>query len=469
MTTSMGPRHVGVVGLGPMGANLALNLVDTGHCVTLHNRTRGRTDEVLASVTRPDAATGADSLAALVASLPRPRTVVVLVAPTGTGEVLAGLRRLLDSGDTVVDGGNSPHEDTERRQAAFAQRDLGLLGAGVASGVDGARRGLSATLGGDPEVYAAVRPLLEAVAARVDGEPCCVYAGAAGAGHYVKTIHNGVEYAQMQLVAETVTWLRVATGLAPADLAAELDRWNQELRSYVVQTAVDALARVDEETGAPFLDVVDDRAVQHGSGRRAAIGALDLEVASTAFSEASSAWYLSSDRQLRAAATAHPAPHHRSVLPARDALRVGRHALAASLLVVHAQAHRQLAAAVERRGTAHPTAVLHSWRAACIRSSSLDLVHRTAATRDGQVLGAPEVVRETARHTGGWRAFVADAVVRGVAVPCTASVLAYLDGARTARSSGAVVQALRSRLGGNPHGRVDRPGSFRTDWTEART
>lgn len=459
-------RRVGVNGLGPMGANLALQLLATGHDVVLHNRTPERTAEVLAAASGPGTATGAASPAELVAALPRPRTVVVLVAPTGTGDVLDALGVLLDPGDTVVDGGNSPHEETGRRQEVFAGRGVALLGAGVASGVDGARRGLSATVGGDPDAYARVRPLLESVAARADGAPCCVYAGPGGAGHYVKTIHNGVEYAQMQIVAETVSWLRAATGLAPADLAGEFARWNGEVRSYVVRTAVDVLARVDGETGAPFLDVVDDRAVQHGSGRRAVAGALELGMASTAFAEASLAWYLSGDRRLRSAATAHPAPPR--VPDVADALDTARRALTASFLVVHAQAHRQLAAAVERRLTDDPAAVLHSWRAACIRSASLDLVHRAATDGDGPVLGAPEVVRETARHIGGWRSFVADAALRGVPVPCTGSVLAYLDGARTARSSGAVVQALRSRLGGNAHGRVDRPGSFRTDWTESR-
>jgi len=452
---------VGIVGIGPMGANLARNFVRRGYHVVAYNRSVGRVAELAAKL--PGHVTAAESYRDLAATLPRPRKVVVLVDTRATGAVLGDLARWLEPGDVVMEGGNASHTDTVGRQRELRSAGLHLLDVGVASGVDGALDGISATVGGDEAAFASVAADLAAVGTTVNGRSCCVRVGGDGTGHFVKMVHNGVEYTFMQLLAELVDVLRAATDLPPSALGEAFDRWNAEdFRSYVLQVAVDVLRHVDTVTGLPFVDVVDDRAVQNGSGSRAGRSALALATPATLFAESSFARALSADTGMRQAWGIRTASSPGGI----DLLPAGKSAFQAALLVTYAQAFRHIHAANHEYGwNADLTEVAHSWCGATIRSAPLHRIASSAPDSGMSLLPAdPEVRAELTAAEPGLRRVVEVAVATGVATPCLSAALAYLDGMRADRSSGAVVQALRSRLGGSVYRRTDRDGAFVLDW-----
>lgn len=459
--------QVGVVGLGPMGSALTRNFVARGFDVAVYNRTRARAEALAAEPGVGDHVTVALSLQDLAAALAPPRAVVVLVDTRATAAVLVDLEPWLAAGDVVLDAGNSAYADTIGRQSRL-RSGVHLLDVGLASGVDGAREGISATVGGDLEAYRQVEDVLTAVSTAVDGRSCCVRVGEDGAGHFVKTVHNGVEYSMMQLVAELVDVLRAATGVAPQDLAVALARWDvEEFDSFVLQVAVDVLRCVDGATDVPFVDVVDDRAVQNGSGSRAARSALSMGAAAGVFAESSFARVVSSDAGLRRAVAPRPEPPPRAAsVDPEVMLTAARSALRASLLVTYGQALRHLEVADRaHRWGMDLSAVVHSWSGATIRSAWLREVGIAVPRGELPLMLAHEAVAPPlGAAERSLRQVVTTAVSRGVAAPCLSSALAYLDGVHTRRSSGAVVQALRSRLGGSAHRRTDRPGTFRLDW-----
>jgi 6-phosphogluconate dehydrogenase len=364
-----------------------------------------------------------------------------------------------------MEGGNADPSDTLDRHRHLRSSGARLLDVGVASGVDGALAGISASVGGDEDAFAAVAADLAAVSTTANGRSCCVRVGGGGTGHFVKMVHNGVEYTIMQLVAELVDVLRTAGGHSPEELGEALDRWNtDEFGSYVLQVAVDVLGHVDETTGRPFVDVVDDRAVQNGSGSRAGRSALALATPATLFAESSLARSLSCDVEMRQAFATHttrtPAPAAGDLLPA------GRAAFHAALLLTYAQAFRHVHAANQAYGWCTDLAeVAHSWRGATIRSTALRHIAEAIPNEAIPLLPAnPEVRAQLQSTVPGLRRVVAAAVAAGVSTPCSSAALAYYDGQRTPRSSGAVVQALRSRLGGSDYRRTDRAGDFVLNW-----
>src|SRR5215472_3142160 len=334
---------IGVTGLAVMGRNLARNLARHGHVVSLHNRSPERTRSLVAEHGDEGTFVPSESMEDFVASLRRLRAIVVMVkAGAATAAVIDELLPLLDEGDIVVDCGNVHFADTRRREAALRQRGVHFVGCGVSGGEEGALLGPSIMPGGSAESYARLGPMLEQIAAQVDGKPCCTHVGPDGAGHFVKMVHNGIEYADMQLIAEAYDLLRAGVSPEPAELAAIFKSWNEgDLESFLIEITADVLAHTDAETGGPFIDVVLDQAEQKGTGRWTVQSALDLGIPITGIAEATFARSLSGHADQRAAAReAFGSAVGEVDLDVDDV----RRALYASKVVAYAQGFDQIAA-----------------------------------------------------------------------------------------------------------------------------
>ncbi|MGY1814596.1 NADP-dependent phosphogluconate dehydrogenase [Blastococcus sp. SYSU D00820] len=472
-------EQIGVTGLATMGANLARNLARHGHQVVLHNRTRARTDALVAAYGDEGDFVSAGTVEEFVAALARPRRIVVMVAAgMSTDAVIDGLVPLLDEGDVVIDGGNARYQDTQRRTAALAGRGLHFVGAGISGGEEGALLGPSIMPGGSKEAYALVGPLLESIAAVVDGTPCCTHVGADGAGHFVKMVHNGIEYADMQLIAEAYDLLRRRAGLSPAEIGEVFAGWNEgDLESYLVEITADVLRHVDADTGRPFVDVVLDEAEQKGTGRWTVQSALDLGVPVSGIAEAVFARALSGHVEQRSAAqqVLPPGPGV-AALPAgeRDAfVEAVRRALYASKVVAYSQGFDQIAAGAEANGWDVDRGALATiWRGGCIiRARFLDRIRQAFADEpDLTTLLTHSYFRDAvADCQEGWRSVVVEAARCGIPAPGFASALAYYDGLRADRLPAALIQGLRDRFGSHTYRRVDRAGSFHTLWSADRS
>jgi 6-phosphogluconate dehydrogenase len=468
-----GECELGVTGLATMGQNLARNAARRGFAVAVHNRTATRTRELLERHGDEGRLVGAFSVEELVAALARPRRILVMVkAGPPVDAVLDELAAHLDPGDLLIDGGNSYFEDTRRRERALAERGLRFLGTGVSGGEEGALHGPSIMPGGSPEAYGLVEQLLTTIAAQVDGVPCCRLIGPDGAGHYVKMVHNGIEYADMQLIAEAYDLLGQGLGLGAAELAEVFDRWNQgDLDSFLIEITAKVLRQVDRATGQPLVDVILDQAEQKGTGRWAVQSALELGVPVTGITEAVFARVLSSQREQReAAAKALAGP---SARPRADGERMVddvRDALYASKVVAYAQGFEQIAAAADAYGWQVDLGGLATiWRGGCIiRARFLDRIREAYEADPGlRSLLLAEYFRDAvAEAQGAWRRVVADAVELGVPTPAFASSLAYYDGIRRERGPANLLQGLRDFFGAHTYRRLDRPGSFHTRWSE---
>src|SRR5687768_10821672 len=293
--------HIGVTGLAVMGANLARNLARNGFTVALHNRSVEKTDTLLEKYGSEGHVVRTDDLEQLVDSLEKPRRVLIMVkAGKPVDSVIEQLEPLLEAGDIIIDAGNSHYEDTRRREAALAKKDLHFVGIGVSGGEEGALNGPSIMPGGSKESYDALGPLLEKIAANVDGQPCCAWIGTDGAGHFVKMVHNGIEYADMQVIGEAYDLLRSGAGIEPAEQSEIFSEWNQgQLSSFLIEITAEVLGHVDAKTGRPFIDVVADAAGQKGTGRWTVMSALELGTPVTGIAESVFARSLSSQRQQR--------------------------------------------------------------------------------------------------------------------------------------------------------------------------
>jgi 6-phosphogluconate dehydrogenase len=470
--------QIGVTGLATMGANLARNLARHGHQVVVHNRTQARTDALLEAHGDEGDFVAAASPQELVDALERPRKIIIMVAAGDpTDAVIDEIAPLLDEGDVLVDGGNARFTDTIRRTEALAPQGLHFVGTGISGGEEGALNGPSIMPGGSDEAYAIVGPILEDISAHVDGEPCCTHVGTDGAGHFVKMVHNGIEYADMQLIAEAYDLLRQGLGMSPAEIGDVFATWNEgDLQSYLIEITADVLKHTDEKTGQPFVDVVLDEAEQKGTGRWTVQSALDLGTPVSGIAEAVFARALSGHRDQRAAA--------QKVLrgPGRDwddqvADRDGfiesvRQALYAAKVVAYSQGFDQIAKGAEENGWDVDRGALAAiWRDGCIiRAAFLDRVRQVFADEpDLTTLLTNEYFRDAvADAQEGWRQVVAGAARHGVPAPGFASALAYYDGLRAERSPAALIQGLRDRFGSHTYRRVDAEGSFHTMWSEDR-
>jgi 6-phosphogluconate dehydrogenase len=466
--------QIGVTGLAVMGRNLARNFARNGYTVAVHNRTPARTRSLIEEFGHEGTFVPAESPEEFVASLERPRRLLVMVkAGEPTDEVIKEFAPLLEDGDMIIDGGNAHFADTRRREAALREHGIHFVGTGVSGGEEGALHGPSIMPGGSVESYRTLGPMLEKISAKVDGAPCCTHIGADGAGHFVKMVHNGIEYADMQLIAEAYDLLRGVAGMTPARIAETFRRWNTgRLDSYLIEITADILTHTDVATGKPFVDIVEDQAEQKGTGRWTVQTALDLGVPVPGIAEAVFARSLSGHTDLRAAARPLPGPRGDALDP-KSAERFAdqvEHALYASKIVSYAQGWNMIQAGGAEYGwDIDLGAVASIWRGGCIiRAAFLDRI-RAAYDTDRALptlLADAQFAKEIGEAQSAWRTVVAAAGEHGIPAPGFSAALSYYDALRAERLPAALTQAQRDYFGAHTYRRVDREGSFHTRWAD---
>ena len=463
--------QVGVIGMAVMGSNLARNLAHKGFKVAIYNRTASRTDEVIKLHGSEGDFVPSHDLADFVASLERPRRIILMVKAGGaTDATIDALIPLLEQGDIVVDGGNSFFQDTRCREQRL--RDLGLhfVGAGISGGEVGALEGPSIMPGGSPESYEALGPVLERIAADADGEPCCTYIGTDGAGHFVKMVHNGIEYADMHFIGEAYELLK-ALGLSHTEMADVFATWNTgDLDSYLIEITAEVLRKTDPRTSAPLVEVIQDAAGMKGTGTWTVQSALDLGTPVNTIAESVFARAISSAPELRAAARAVLHGPEQSIQVADRDIFIEhiRQALWASKVVAYAQGLDEIRmAAAEYGWSINIAEVARIWRAGCIiRARLLERIRSEyAAGNLVTLLEAPSIVAGLAEAQEGWRTVVAEAVRAGVPVPGFSAALAHYDQARAPRLNAALTQGLRDYFGAHTYRRIDDEGAFHINWS----
>ncbi len=463
--------QIGVTGLGVMGRNLARNFARHGYTVALHNRTASRVTDTVDQFGHEGTFVAAPDREDFVQALERPRRLLIMVnAGQATDAVIDEFAPLLDPGDMLIDGGNAHFLDTRRREAALRQANLHFVGMGVSGGEEGALHGPSIMPGGSTESYQALGPMLETISAHVDGTPCCTHIGPDGAGHFVKMVHNGIEYADMQLIAEAYDLLRHAIGLTPAQAAETFRTWNTgRLNSYLIEITAEVLAHTDAATGKPFVDVVLDQAEQKGTGRWTVQDALDLGVPVSGIAEAVFARSLSGHADLRAAARDLPGPKPTATQNKEFADQVEQ-ALYASKLVSYAQGWNMMDVGSREYDWHIDLGEMATiWRGGCIiRAKFLDRI-RAAYQANPELptlLADEEFGKDLTGAQDAWRNVVATAARLGIPVPGFSAALAYYDALRAERLPAALVQGLRDYFGAHTYRRTDRDGVFHTLWAQ---
>jgi 6-phosphogluconate dehydrogenase len=473
---AQGTAQIGVTGLGVMGRNLARNFARHGYPTALHNRTTAKTDAIMKEFGHEGTFIPAHTAEEFVASLERPRRLVIMVnAGAATDAVIDEFAPLLEPGDMIIDGGNAHFLDTRRREAALRDSGIHFVGMGVSGGEEGALNGPSIMPGGSVESYQALGPMLEAISAKVDATPCATHVGPDGAGHFVKMVHNGIEYADMQLIAEAYDLLRYAGGYEPAQIAEIFRTWNTgRLDSYLIEITAEVLAHTDAKAGRPFVDIVQDQAEQKGTGRWTVQIALDLGVPVSGIAEAVFARSLSGHGDLRAAARTLSGPDRSAKVadPGAFADQVEQ-ALYASKIVSYAQGWNMIAEGSKQYDwniDLGKIAVI--WRGGCIiRAAFLDRI-RAAYAGNPQLptlLADPDFASEVTNAQDAWREVIATAVTNGIPVPGFSAALSYYDALRAERLPAALVQGLRDFFGAHTYRRTDVDGSFHTLWAEDRS
>ncbi len=463
----------GLIGLAVMGQNLVLNVESRGFRVSVFNRTASVTHGFVAQ--HPGKALVAcDTLQDFVASLKTPRKVQLMVqAGAAVDAVIDQLLPLLDPGDIVIDGGNSLYTDTERRDAFLTGKGLRFVGAGISGGEEGARKGPSIMPGGPASTWAEIRPIYESIAARVGGEPCVIHIGPGGAGHFVKMVHNGIEYGDMQLICEAYALFQAA-GLTAPEIGAVFDQWNQgELQSYLIEITARALEQVDPDTGRPLVDLIVDKAGQKGTGRWTLINAAENAVVVSTINAAVEARVLSSMRDLRQVAAGQLQGPPATVTGDKTRLVQQVHeALYASKIISYTQGLDLLRTMGEKKAWGLDLGGIASiWRGGCIiRARFLERiteVYRADPTLANLAL-APYFRDVLNRAQQPWREVVALAVQAGIPVPAFSASLSYYDSLRTARLPANLLQAQRDFFGAHTYERIDRPQGqfFHTQWPD---
>ena len=466
----MTQADIGVLGLGVMGRNLALNIADRGIAVAGYERDPALRAQAMANA---EALVVHGELAGFVAGIKRPRALLLMItAGAPVDQSIEALLPLLSPGDVLVDAGNSDYQDTGRREMLLRQAGIGYLGLGVSGGEEGARRGPALMAGGAASAYARVAPVLSAIAARADdGAPCAARLGnAAAVGHFVKMMHNGIEYADMQLIAEIHDLLSRGYQRPARDIADIFAGWaDGPLASFLIEVTATVLRRTDTETGLPLVDLVLDMAGQKGTGRLASIAALELGVAAPSIAEAVAARVVSSLKDQRTAASA------RFSRPAGDLPPLDPQQLADALLAgkicAYAQGFAVLSAASQAQGWELALdQVARIWRAGCIiRAGFLDEVAAAFGSTPAlaNLIMAPEFASTLERTVPALRAVVAACVGSGIPAPALSASLAYFDGYVSARLPANLIQAQRDCFGAHGYQRIDRPGTFHSDWSAA--
>ncbi|MGX1590542.1 NADP-dependent phosphogluconate dehydrogenase [Glutamicibacter sp. NPDC055491] len=470
------PAQIGVTGLAVMGANLARNFARNGYTVALHNRSVGKTDALLEAHGDEGDFIRTESLEELVANLETPRRVLIMVKAGGpVDSVIDQLVPLLEEGDVVIDAGNSHYTDTRRREAALAEKGLHFVGIGVSGGEEGALLGPSIMPGGSAESYKSLGPMLEKISAKADdGAPCCAWISTDGAGHFVKMVHNGIEYADMQVIGEAYDLMRSAAGIEPAKQSEIFNEWNQgELSSFLIEITAEVLGHVDASTVKPLVDVIQDSAGQKGTGRWTVQSGLDMGSPVSAIAESVFARSLSSQRDIRAVGQKVLTGETAEVTLPENFVEDVRQALFASKLVSYAQGLDMLtSAAGEYNWDLKLDEIAGLWREGCIIRAAL-LKDITAAYSAGEkpsnLLFAPAFAEAINKAVPAWRRVVSVAVQLGIPAPVFSSSLAYYDGLRRDRLPAALTQGLRDYFGAHTYRRTDKEGTFHTQWSGDRT
>ena len=468
----MSKQAIGVVGLAVMGRNLALNIESRGHAVSVYNRSREKTDELIADC--PDKKlVPAYTLEEFVESLEKPRRILLMVkAGAGTDATIDALRPLLSKGDILIDGGNTHFTDTIRRNQDLAKSGLHFIGTGVSGGEEGALKGPSIMPGGQREAYDLVAPILTEIAAKApDGEPCVAYMGPDGAGHFVKMVHNGIEYGDMQLIAESYDVLKRVVGLSNEELGRVYVEWNKgELDSYLIDITAKIFAKKDEDTGKDLIDMILDRAAQKGTGKWTSQNALDLGAPLPLITEAVFARVLSSLKDQRVAASKQlsgPTPKFDG--DREKFIEAVRRALYLSKIVSYAQGFAQLrAASDEYKWDLQYGTIAKIFRAGCIiRAGFLQKITEAYANEPALAnLLLPPYFKDIAtKYQDALRDVVVAAVKAGVPVPAFSSAIAYFDSYRSANLPANLVQAQRDFFGAHTFERTDKKGSFHANWS----
>ncbi|MEU4165506.1 NADP-dependent phosphogluconate dehydrogenase [Streptomyces sp. NPDC026665] len=470
MSTS---AQIGVTGLAVMGRNLARNFARNGYAVAVHNRTSAKTNALVEEFGHEGTFVAAETAKEFVAALERPRRLVIMVkAGEPTDAVIQEFAPLLEPGDMIIDGGNAHFADTRRRERALREQGIHFVGTGVSGGEEGALNGPSIMPGGSVESYASLGPMLEKISAKAaDGAPCVTHVGPDGAGHFVKMVHNGIEYADMQLIGEAYQLLRDVAGYSPAQIADIFRTWNTgRLDSYLIEITAEVLSHVDAATGKPFVDVVQDRAEQKGTGRWTVQIALDLGVPVSGIAEAVFARSLSGHADLRAASRGLAGPTARKLDESEAAAFADRveQALYASKIVSYTQGfHEITAGSDEYDWNIDLGSVASIWRGGCIiRAAFLDRIRAAYDARPDlpSLLSDETFAQEIAAAQDSWREVVVAATLQGVPTPGFSAALAYYDALRAERLPAALTQGQRDFFGAHTYRRTDREGSFHTLW-----
>ena len=471
----MSTSDIGLIGLAVMGENLVLNMESKGFSVSVYNRTTAVTEKFAEGRAKGKRIVATKTLEEFVGSLARPRKAMIMVkAGAPVDAVIEQLVPLLEPGDIIIDGGNSLWTDTQRREKALREKGLHYVGTGVSGGEEGALKGPSIMPGGSPESWEAVGPIFQKISAHVDGEPCCRHMGPDGAGHYVKMVHNGIEYGDMQLICEAYAILKAAINPTAEEFHEIFAEWNRgELNSYLIEITEQIFTKKDEETGQPIVDLILDKAGQKGTGKWTVGNAVEHGVVLSTVNAAVEARILSSMKAKRVAAS--------SILPAWDApaftgdraqlIADVRDALYASKIVSYAQGLDLLGTASRFYGWGLNFGDIATiWRGGCIiRAAFLNRIKEAyeANPQLENLLLAPFFTDVFAKAQAGWRRAIVAAVERGVAAPAFTASLGYYDSYRAARLPANLLQAQRDFFGAHTYERLDKPEGqfFHTNWT----
>ncbi|MEU8590850.1 NADP-dependent phosphogluconate dehydrogenase [Streptomyces sp. NPDC048664] len=465
--------QIGVTGLAVMGRNLARNFARNGYTVALHNRTEARTEDLVKEFGHEGDFVPTRTAEEFVAALERPRRLMIMVkAGDPTDAVIEEFAPLLEPGDMIIDGGNAHFADTRRRERELRERGIHFVGTGVSGGEEGALHGPSIMPGGSKESYASLGPMLEKISAKAkDGAPCVTHVGPDGAGHFVKMVHNGIEYADMQLIGEAYQLLRDVAGYSPAQIAEIFRTWNTgRLDSYLIEITAEVLAHVDAATGEPFVDVVQDQAEQKGTGRWTVQIALDLGVPVSGIAEAVFARSLSGHKALRDASRDLAGPQASPLGEAEAAAFADRveQALYASKIVSYTQGFHEIAVGSDEYDWDIDLGTTASiWRGGCIiRAAFLDRIRAAYDARPDlpSLLSDATFAQEIAAAQDDWREVLVAATRQGVPTPGFSAALAYYDALRAERLPAALTQGQRDFFGAHTYRRTDREGSFHTLW-----
>jgi 6-phosphogluconate dehydrogenase len=468
----MNLSDIGLIGLAVMGENLVLNMESKGFSVSVYNRTTEVTEKFVAGRAKGKRITPTRTIEEFVSSLSRPRKIMIMVkAGNAVDAVIQQLLPHLEKGDVVIDGGNSLFTDTQRREADLSGKGLNYLGIGVSGGEEGALKGPSLMPGGTKEAWEIVAPIYRKIAAQVDGEPCCRYMGSGGAGHYVKMVHNGIEYGDMQLICEAYAILRDLAGLGAAELHDVFDSWNKgDLDSFLIEITANIFTRKDPDTGKPLVDVILDKAGQKGTGRWTLQSAIEQGVVISTINAAVEARVLSSMKEQRVRASKQlPTPTGYKYSGDRQKqVDAVRDALYASKIISYAQGFTLFAAASKQYGwNLNFGDIATIWRGGCIiRAKFLNRI-KEAFDRNPQLENLmldPFFSEILEKSQGNWRFAISQAIQAGVAVPAFSASLSYFDSYRQERLPANLLQAQRDYFGAHTYERIDKPGTFHTEW-----